>query len=225
LRLALTVCPFVNSQKKRQNEVPFPHLPHKRSERSNRVFIWNSAFGMGKTMANRSLRSLLHQVFPFRRPEKRARRKGSAWPLAVEQLEARCLLSTLQAISLPPADQPPSDTAYLVTVHVDIGFGDTTALFLVTVRRTNQPPPQAHPLAARLVAVRVRKKKKTTRLMVQVFFLDTGSEKGEFRSPFQGRECKNIQVSVRDGNGDGVPDKVVLTARKGKRKLTYTVPA
>jgi hypothetical protein len=31
--------------------------------------------------------------------------------LAVESLEDRCLLSTLQAISLPPANQPPSDTA------------------------------------------------------------------------------------------------------------------
>src|SRR5262249_54411466 len=31
--------------------------------------------------------------------------------LRVEQLESRCLLSTLQAISLPPANQPPSDTA------------------------------------------------------------------------------------------------------------------
>jgi hypothetical protein len=31
--------------------------------------------------------------------------------LTVESLEERCLLSTLQAISLPPANQPPSDTA------------------------------------------------------------------------------------------------------------------
>jgi hypothetical protein len=38
-------------------------------------------------------------------------------PLAVERLEDRCLPSTLQAISLPPAGQPPSDTAAGASTH------------------------------------------------------------------------------------------------------------
>jgi hypothetical protein len=32
----------------------------------------------------------------------------------------------------------------------------------------------------------------------------------------------NIQVCVRDTNGDGAPDQVVLTAKKGKKPLTRT---
>jgi hypothetical protein len=46
-----------------------------------------------------------------RPPEIVPRRQVTACSLAVEQLEARCLPSTLQPISLPPANQPPSDTA------------------------------------------------------------------------------------------------------------------
>jgi hypothetical protein len=42
---------------------------------------------------------------------KRTETKRVASRLTVESLEDRCLLSTLQAISLPPANQPPSDTA------------------------------------------------------------------------------------------------------------------
>ncbi|HJT78640.1 MAG TPA: hypothetical protein VJ739_15665, partial [Gemmataceae bacterium] len=45
------------------------------------------------------------------RPPGRRARKRTACPPAVERLEDRCVPSTLQAISLPAADQPPSDTA------------------------------------------------------------------------------------------------------------------
>jgi hypothetical protein len=60
--------------------------------------------------------------------------------------------------------------------------------------------------------------------MVDVFFADTGEKKGEFASPFQQPAFKNIQVSIRDGNGDGVPDEVVVTARKGKKTMTAVFP-
>src|SRR5262249_9775443 len=46
-----------------------------------------------------------------RQPEKAPGRKQTACPLAVEQLEIRCLPSTLLPISLPSPNQPPSDTA------------------------------------------------------------------------------------------------------------------
>ena len=68
--------------------------------------------------------------------------------------------------------------------------------------------------------VRPVKVGKKQRLMVQVFFADTGAKEGEFAVPFQKPAFKNIQVSVRDTNGDGVPDQVVVTATKGKKTVT-----
>jgi hypothetical protein len=76
-------------------------------------------------------------------------------------------------------------------------------------------------IIARLVSVKVGKKK--ARLMVQVLADDTGALKEELPSPFQKPAFKNIRVSVRDSNGDGVPDQVVLTAKKGKRTVTAIV--
>ena len=55
------------------------------------------------------LRKFVHQIVPVGR--RRAGRK-MVRPLVLEELEARCLLaSTLQAISLPAANAPSSDTA------------------------------------------------------------------------------------------------------------------
>jgi hypothetical protein len=72
-----------------------------------------------------------------------------------------------------------------------------------------------------LVAVKVGKKVgKKRRLMVEVFSADTGALTSRFVSPFQRRRYKAIRVSLRDSNGDGVPDQVVLTARKGQRTVT-----
>jgi hypothetical protein len=89
------------------------------------------------------------------------------------------------------------------------------------------PPPGPTPspvrgITAQLVNVKVNKKKE--RLDVVVSFADTGAKKSEFPSPFQKTKYKNIQVSVRDSNGDGVPDLVVLTAKKGKKSVTATFP-
>jgi hypothetical protein len=69
------------------------------------------------------------------------------------------------------------------------------------------------------VTLRVGKKKKTQRV-VQVFSADTGALKSQFTAPFRTPVFKNIEVSVRDTNGDGVPDQVVVTATKGKRNVT-----
>jgi uncharacterized protein YkwD len=79
-------------------------------------------------------------------------------------------------------------------------------------------PPVVPGLTARLVSVKVGKKK--ARLMVEVLADDTGALKEELASPFQKPAFKNIRVSVRDSNGDGVPDQVIFTAKKGKRTVT-----
>jgi hypothetical protein len=111
---------------------------------------------------------------------------------------------------------------YQVRVHVDIGLGDDPVLLAVYVGSSMNPIPTpvspARPLTARLVAMKVGRKK--IRLMVQVLYADTGAEKETFASPYQKPACRNIQVSLRDSNGDGVPDQVVLTAKKGKKKVT-----
>jgi RHS repeat-associated protein len=74
-------------------------------------------------------------------------------------------------------------------------------------------------ITAQLVTMRLHKRK---HLVVRIIFADTGELKSELSSPFQTPGFKNIQVSVRDGNGDGVLDEVVVTARKGKRTVTAT---
>jgi Tol biopolymer transport system component len=96
-------------------------------------------------MASVSLRRLLNQVLPVsfrgagaRRTARIAGRKGTPRPLAVEQLEDRCLpSSTLQAISVPPPGQPPSDTAAGVSILPSVSADgryvafESTALNLV----------------------------------------------------------------------------------------------
>jgi hypothetical protein len=77
-----------------------------------------------------------------------------------------------------------------------------------------QPEPAAPAITARLVMAKVHKKR---RLMVRVFYADTGAMKREFVSPYQQPACHNIHVSVRG-------DLVVVTARKGKRPMTAVYP-
>jgi parallel beta-helix repeat protein len=112
---------------------------------------------------------------------------------------------------------PGSVGTYTLHFTATNGLGaDATQTFTLTV--------DALPLrdiVAKLIVVKVRKKK---RLAVQVSFADTGAPKGQFFSPFQKPAFRNIKVSVRDSNGDGVPDQVVLTARKGKKTVTATFP-
>jgi hypothetical protein len=114
--------------------------------------------------------------------------------------------------------------AYAVSVTVldTASSQSATAHGTATVLGSQLPPHTPRGITARLVPVRVRKKK--WRLMVDVFFADTGAKKSEFPSPFQKPGFQNIQVGVRDGTGGGVPDQVVVTARKGKRTVTAVFP-
>jgi Tol biopolymer transport system component len=105
---------------------------------------------------------------------------------------------------------------YQVSLHVNIGLGDSSALFVVSVGA----PGSGGGVSARLVRAKVRKK---VRLMVQVYSL-TGVLLRTFASPFQKPAYKAITVSVLDTTGDGVPDEVVVTARKGKRRVRATFP-
>jgi hypothetical protein len=57
-----------------------------------------------------------------------------------------------------------------------------------------------------------------------VFYADTGEKKGEVPSPFQMPTYRSIQVSVLDTNGDGVPDEVVVSAKKGRKTVTAVFP-
>jgi hypothetical protein len=66
-------------------------------------------------------------------------------------------------------------------------------------------------ITARLLTARFGKKRK----LVEVYFADTGVLKSRLVCPFQKPAFRNIQVSVLDSNGDGVPDEVVVTAKKG----------
>jgi Tol biopolymer transport system component len=110
--------------------------------------------------------------------------------------------------------------AYQIVVVVNVGFGDDPILleaFGPAPAPATPPPPGRDPVAARLVSVRVGKKK-TTRLMIEVFDAVSGAVERVFLSPFQKPAYSNIRVSAA-GN------QVVLTARHGKKKVTRTFTA
>jgi sugar lactone lactonase YvrE len=118
---------------------------------------------------------------------------------------------------------------YVLQVSTDVGLGPIVGLDYLripvsgtstntntnTITNTNTNKPR--PITALLFTRKVGKKK---RLMVQVLYADTRAVEGTYVCPFQGPPYTNIQVSVRDTNGDGVPDQAVVTAHKGKKKLT-----
>jgi hypothetical protein len=76
-------------------------------------------------------------------------------------------------------------------------------------------PPR--PIVAALVT---RKVGATHRLFVRVSFADTGALKVLVRSPFQKPDFRAIAVAAIDGDGDGMADRVRLTARKGKKTVS-----
>jgi titin len=85
----------------------------------------------------------------------------------------------------------------------------------------SKPPAPSPPLVAEMVAVKVGKKRK---LMVEVLDADTGAaETAPFLSPFQRGAFLDIQVRVVQDNGTGLPDQVLVTARKGHRTKTALV--
>jgi hypothetical protein len=71
--------------------------------------------------------------------------------------------------------------------------------------------------------VKVGKHKKK-RLDVVVTYADTGAKKTEFPSPFQKPAFSKVQVSVKDTNGDGAPDTVVLTGTRRHKSVTMALP-
>jgi hypothetical protein len=102
------------------------------------------------------------------------------------------------------------------------GDSNFTASASAAISVTDVPSPAPlRPIMAALAVVRVGKKR---RLMVEVFFADTGALKSRFRSPFQHPRYHRIQVSVIKGNGNDVADQVVLMARRGRRALTKVFP-
>jgi hypothetical protein len=42
----------------------------------------------------------------------------------------------------------------------------------------------------------------------------------EFRCPYQAPAYRHIQLSTRDGTGDGTVDTVVVQARRGRRTVS-----
>ena len=55
-------------------------------------------------------------------------------------------------------------------------------------------------------------------------YADTGELKRELLSPFQTPRYSAIGVSTSDGDGDGVPDAAVITARRGGRRFRRVIP-
>jgi hypothetical protein len=122
---------------------------------------------------------------------------------------------------------PAGPGTYTLHFTATNGVGaDATQTFTLTVVAPPPPAPsgQTTPLSprginARLVLMKAGRKK---RLAVEVDFADTGAKKTQFLLPFQKPQYRNIQVTVRDSNADGVPDEVVVTARKGRKTVTAT---
>ena len=76
-------------------------------------------------------------------------------------------------------------------------------------------------IAATLFVKRLKKKKV---LFVRMTNARTGEVLQEIKSPYQKPTFAHIAVSVWDADGDGIPDTVVLTARKGKKRLSRQFP-
>lgn len=84
------------------------------------------------------------------------------------------------------------------------------------------PAPPARPIMGRLVMQGTKGKK---RLFLRLSFADTGELIWEKMSPFQLSVYRAMAVTAGDGNGDGVADMAVLTARKGTRMVRHTFTA
>jgi hypothetical protein len=110
---------------------------------------------------------------------------------------------------------------YQVSIHVNIGLGDEVAVFAIAVTSgSGPPPPRAATLSYLLVFKKMGRRKKTRKLVVQLFDAATGVEKREIVSPFQRPAFRNIQVSI--GEGPGGTDAVMITARRRRKTVTAT---
>jgi sugar lactone lactonase YvrE/Tol biopolymer transport system component len=117
-----------------------------------------------------------------------------------------------------------SQASYTIQVRTDVGLGPIYGLDTLVIPvgaavpvTPVTPPPPSGGISARLVAVRVGKKKKATRQMLEVFDA-AGALKEAFAAPFQGPGYRNVQVTVH-GN------QVIVTARKGHKKVSRTYSA
>jgi uncharacterized delta-60 repeat protein len=113
-------------------------------------------------------------------------------------------------------DQSLTLTLTGVTLSGRNAFGlGTPSAKTTTIHETNH-----RPIVAELVPVRMGKK---IRFMVEVLYANDGTLKTEFLSPFQQPAFHGIQASAVQGNGAGLPDQVLLTARKGRRTVSMDI--
>jgi hypothetical protein len=115
-----------------------------------------------------------------------------------------------------PAGEPP--------VRIDAGSTINAVQFRTIV--VPPPPPSSPPpaatnlhISASLIIKKVGKKKV---LFIHLTFSD-GRAAADIRSPFQSPAFRGIKVAVKDANGDGSDDSILLTGKKGKKKLTQTL--
>lgn len=99
-------------------------------------------------------------------------------------------------------------------IHVQITDNDF-AIF-PEVFEDYVPPPPPIALVVVLRSVRISRRMK---LMVQVVAVESGQVWLMVASPYQKPAFQDIRAKIDDGNGDGVPDTIWLTARRGKRRM------
>ena len=84
------------------------------------------------------------------------------------------------------------------------------------------PPSAARAITADLLRVGARKRRPYWEVMVR--YAGSGALKQQFRCPFQRPRYSGIRVSTLDADRDGGADAVVLTAQRGNRTVTRTLP-
>jgi Tol biopolymer transport system component len=128
--------------------------------------------------------------------------------------------------------------SFLVSLHVDIGFGDDWILLPIDVvagdgtgggagSSGNHGGGQGNAalggIVAQLTPTRVGRRKKKM-MMIEVFDQATGALRKRLVVPFQGPGFRSFAVNLRDPDGDGIPDEVVVTAKKGRRTVRAVLP-
>jgi hypothetical protein len=107
---------------------------------------------------------------------------------------------------------------YTVIVTASDGFnsGSTTFTWTVSPVVSPPPPPAKLHISASLITRKVGRKRA---LFIHLTFSD-GRAAEDVRSPFQPPSFRGVTVVVKDANGDGSDDSLLLSARKGKKAVT-----